>query len=255
VVRLVSYQFNWSVIARYAPLFWQGTVVTIELSVVSILLATLLGTAAGLGRLSPRRLARGLSGAYVEFFMNTPLVVQLFFWYFGLPMVLPEAVKTWLWAHNFEFVAGVLGLTVYTATFIAETVRAGVQAVDRGQWEAALAHGLSHRQTLAHVILPQAFRIILPPLGNQFLNLTKNSSLAMTIAVQELTFQSQAVEAQTFRGFEATTVATLIYLALTLALSVLIHLMEGTTMGRVGTDRGAERKVEATLTAEGGLAS
>lgn len=251
----MTYQFDWSVLPQYAPLFLKGALVTIELSVVSIVLATLIGTLMGLGRLSERRLWRGFCGAYVEFFMNTPLVVQLFFWYFGFPMILPEAVKEWLWTHNYEFIAAVVGLTVYTGTFIAETVRAGIQAVDRGQREAAVAHGLSPRQAMAYVILPQAFRIILPPLGNQFLNLTKNSSLAMTIAVEELTFQSQAVEALTFRGFEATTVATLVYLVLTLTLSALVHWVERKMSRQHAVDASAGRLVEESLSVEGGLAS
>lgn len=222
----MGYHFDWSIASRYANLFRAGLIVTIELSLVSILLATIFGTLLGVGRLSKRGWVRGLVGAYVEFFLNTPLVVQLFFWYFGLPMLLPDGVKNWLWAHNFEFIAGVIGLTVYTSTFIAETVRAGIQAIDAGQTEAALSQGFTPRQAMWHIILPQAFQVILPPLGSQFLNLVKNSSLAMTIAVQELTFQSQAVEAQTFRGFEATTIATLAYIALTLTITGLVYLVQ-----------------------------
>lgn len=222
----MEYQFEWGVIWEYAPLLIKGLVVTVELSIISIILSTIIGTALGIARLARSRGLRLLAGVYVEFFLNTPLVIQLFFWYFALPMVFPVAVQQWLWAHNYEFISGVIGLTVYTSTFIAETVRAGIQSIDHGQTEAALASGLSHSQAMAFIILPQAFRVVLPPLGSQFLNLTKNSSLAMTIAVQELTFQSQAVEAQTFRGFEATTAATLIYIALTLCISALVHLVE-----------------------------
>lgn len=249
----MRYEFDWSIIPKYAPLFWKGTLVTLELSVISIVLAALLGTLLGLGRLARRAPVRWFSSACVEFFLNTPLVVQLFFWYFGLPMILPEPVKAWLWGHNFEFLAGVLGLTVYTSTFIAETVRAGIQSIDRGQTEAAQAHGLSRGQTMRYVILPQAFQVILPPLGSQFLNLTKNSSLAMTIAVEELTFQSQAVEAQTFRGFEATTAATAIYLVITLSLSFLIHRVERRANRHLVTAKVARRKVEELLEVEGGV--
>lgn len=249
----MKYEFDWSIVPQYAPLFWKGALVTLELSAISIVLSTVVGTFLGLGRLSHRAPSRWISSACVEFFLNTPLVVQLFFWYFGLPMILPEPVKAWLWVHNFEFIAGVLGLTVYTSAFIGETVRAGIQSIDKGQTEAAQAHGLNWGQTMSYVILPQAFRVILPPLGNQFLNLIKNSSLAMTIAVEELTFQSQAVEAQTFRGFEATTAATVIYLVITLTLAGLLRLLERRTNRHLGSAKAARQKVEAALEVEGGF--
>lgn len=222
----MNYEFNWAVLWEYRQLLLEGLLITIKLSVVSIVLSTIVGIIFGVMRLSKNLTVRMVSSAYVEFFLNTPLIIQLFFWYFALPMAFPESVQSWLWAHNYEFISGVIGLTIYTSTFIAEAVRAGIQSIDRGQTEAALASGLTGFQNLRFVILPQAIRVVIPPLCNQFLNLVKNSSLAMTIAVPELTYQAQAIEAYTFRGFEAFTAATLIYIALTLTISVFMGRIE-----------------------------
>ncbi|MBO8126641.1 MAG: amino acid ABC transporter permease [Firmicutes bacterium] len=222
----MDYEFNWLVLWEYRDLLLEGLVLTIKLSAISIVLSTIVGTIFGIMRLSKSLIIRLIASSYVEFFLNTPLIIQLFFWYFALPMALPGWLQSWLWAHNYEFIASVIGLTIYTSTFIAEAVRAGIQSIDKGQREAALASGLTGFQTLWYVILPQAIRIVIPPVVNQFLNLTKNSSLAMTIAVPELTYQAQAIESLTFRGFEAFTAATLIYICLTLTISLVMGKVE-----------------------------
>jgi polar amino acid transport system permease protein len=203
-----------------------------------MVLAMLVGTLVGIGRLSHSRLVRGVCIPFIEFFRNTPLLMQLFFWYFGTSTLLDAlaSLSGWLlawWpaasglvsggilalkeAYNkgqSEFISGVIGLTVYTAAFIAETVRAGIQAIPHGQTEAARASGLTTPQTLGHVILPQAFRVIIPPLISQFLALTKNSAQAMAIGVAEVTYMARQVEANTFKGFEAFTVATGLYMVI-----------------------------------------
>ncbi len=222
----MNYNFNWMVLWDYRELLIQGLIITLKLSITSIILSTVIGIILGILRLAKNLAVRLVASAYVEFFLNTPLIIQLFFWYFALPMIFPEPVQMWLWEHNYEFISAVIGLTIYTSTFIAEAVRAGIQSIDKGQQEAALASGLSDFQTMWYVILPQAIRVVIPPICNQFLNLTKNSSLAMTIAVPELTHQAQAIEALTFRGFEAFTAATLIYIALTITISLLMSRIE-----------------------------
>ena len=157
---------------------------------------------------------------FTEFFRNnTPLLVQIFFWYFGSDAVLPKWLNQWLYEQDFEFAAGVIALTVYTAAFIAEEIRAGIFSIPKNQLEASRATGLSFIQGYRYVILPQAFRIIIPPLISQFLNLIKNSSLVMTIGVMELTYMARQIESYTFHGFEAFTVATLIYLIISLIVS------------------------------------
>ncbi len=222
----MNYQFNWGVLWEYRELLLEGLKITVQLSIVSIVICTILGIIFGIMRLSKNVLIRMFASAYVEFFVNTPLIIQLFFWYFALPMILPETLRFWLWAHNYEFIAGVIGLSIYTSSFVAEAVRAGIQSIDKGQREAALSSGLTEFQNMWYIILPQAIRVVIPPICNQFLNLIKNSSLAMTIAVPEITFQAQAIESYTFRGFEAFTAATLIYIALTLSVSFLMGRLE-----------------------------
>ncbi|MCU0576348.1 MAG: amino acid ABC transporter permease [Desulfobacterota bacterium] len=227
----IGYQFHWEVLWDMNPTYhvvfghWllQGLLLTIKISLISTGIALALGTIFGIARLSRFKPTYALATAYVEFFRNTPLLVQLFFWYFAFPMVLPEAVSTFLNEHSYEFWAATCGLGIYTGAFVAEVVRAGIQAIPHGHIEAAMASGLTGAQMLRHVILPQAFRIIIPPLGSEFLNNMKNSSLAMTIGVSELCWQSQQIESFTFRGFEATSAASLIYLGVSLTISLVMN--------------------------------
>jgi len=239
-----GYEFHWAVLYEVNPTYeevfgwWllKGLLLTVEISLASAAAALVLGTLFGIARLSSFKPLRVLSAAYVELFRNTPLLVQLFFWYFAFPMALPESLRLFLNARDFEFWAATGGLGIYTGAFVAEIVRAGIQAIPRGHLEAAAASGLSGAQTLRFVVLPQAFRIIIPPLGSEFLNNMKNSSLAMTIGVAELCWQSQQIESFTFRGFEATTAASLIYLGLSLAISLLMNSVNHHL--RIGPDKG-----------------
>ena len=221
----MNYKFNWPLIfsGEYAQWFIDGLSVTLQLSGLSIVLALLLGTLLTTMRLSRVRPLVWFSVGYIEFFRNTPLVVQIFFWYFGSDPLLPGFFKEWLYRQNIEFATGVIALSTYTAAFIAEELRSGILSIPRTQLEASRATGLTFLQAMGYVILPQAFRIIIPPLISQFLNLIKNSSLAMTIGVMELTYMARQVEAHTFHGFEAFTVSTLMYLSLSLLVSLAIN--------------------------------
>jgi len=226
-----GYDFHWAILYEVNPTYkeifgyWllKGLVLTVEISLISAVIALILGTIFGIARLSQFKPVYYFSTAYVEFFRNTPLLVQLFFWYFAFPLVLPDPLVEFFNEHHFEFWAATFGLSIYTASFVAEIVRAGIQAISHGHLEAAFSSGLSWYQTLRFVILPQAFRIIIPPLGSEFLNNMKNSSLAMTIGVAELCWQSQQIESFTFRGFEATSAASIIYLSLSLAISLVMN--------------------------------
>ncbi|MCD6486691.1 MAG: amino acid ABC transporter permease [Syntrophobacterales bacterium] len=226
-----GYDFHWAVLWEMNPTYqevfgvWllRGLLLTIEISLISTVISLLLGTFFGIARLSTFKPLYWFATAYVEFFRNTPLLVQLFFWYFAFPLGLPDAVREFLYDHNYELIAATGGLAIYTTAFIAEIVRAGIQAIPKGHLEAASSSGLSRVQALRFVILPQAFRIIMPPLGSELLNNMKNSSLAMTIGVADLCWQAQQIESFTFRGFEATTAATVIYLSLSLIISVLMN--------------------------------
>jgi len=221
-----QYKFDWEVITsgKYFEWLLSGFSTTVQLSAVSIALAFLLGLVIAVMRMSRVLPIRWIACAYLEFFRNTPLLVQMFFWYFGSYKLLPQAINEWLAKTNFEFTAAVIALTIYTSAFIAEDIRSGVRSIPKGQMEAARSSGLSYIRAMQYVILPQAVRIIIPQLTNQFLNLTKNSSLAMTIGVAELTYQARQVESYTFRGYEAFTAATLVYLCLSLIITGLVNL-------------------------------
>ncbi len=221
---MFSYQFDWSVVTSGQYFEWlvSGLIITLELSVWSIVLSFLLGLIIAVMRMSNVRPILWFSHAYLEFFRNTPLLVQIFFWYFGSYQILPKAVNDWLISVNFEFAAAVIALTIYTSAFIAEDIRSGVRAIPKEQMEAARSSGFSYLRSMRYIVLPQAVRLTIPPLINQFLNVTKNSSLAMTIGVAEITYQARQVESYTFKGFEAFTAATLVYLALSLAIAGLM---------------------------------
>lgn len=217
----MNYEFDWKLVTtgEYGQWILEGLVVTLKLSAISIVFALLVGTIIAVFRLTKFKPLEWFAIAYTEFFRNTPLLIQIFFWYFGSYSVLPESVNNWLYDHNFEFAAGVISLTIYTSAFIAEEIRSGIFAIPKTQLESSRACGLSFIQSMVHVILPQAFRIIIPPLISQFLNLIKNSSLAMTIGVMELTYMARQIESYSFHGFEAFTVSTLIYIAISLIVS------------------------------------
>lgn len=217
----MNYEFKWGLIlsGEYGEWIIQGVQTTLEISAISIVFSMLLGTIIAVFRLSQIKPLVWFSVGFTEFFRNTPLLVQIFFWYFGSDAVLPDAVNKWLYQQNFEFAAGVIALTVYTSAFIAEEIRSGIFSIPKTQLESSRATGLSFIQAMRYVILPQAFRIIIPPLISQFLNLIKNSSLCMTIGVMELTYMARQIESYTFHGFEAFTVSTLIYLCISLIVS------------------------------------
>jgi polar amino acid transport system permease protein len=220
----VGYQFDWSLVltGEYRDWLLDGFALTLKISAVAGVCAMILGTLVAVLRLSRVKPLEWFSLAYTEFFRNTPLLVQIFFWYFGSEALLPQSVNEWLYELDFEFAAGTIALTVYSSAFIAEELRSGVFAIPKNQLEASRATGLSFLQAYGFVILPQAFRIVIPPLISQLLNLLKNSSLVMTIGVMELTYQARQVESFTFHGFEAFTVATLLYLAVSLSVSFAI---------------------------------
>lgn len=179
------------------------------------MLALAAGSLIGTLRTTPYAWVRGACAAYVEVFRNIPLLVQMFLWFFVLPELLPEAAGTWMkqlpppWASYFP---AVLCLGIYTSVRVAEQVRAGIESLPRGQMMAGTAIGLTLGQAYGQVILPQSFRIILPPLTSEFLNCIKNSSVALTIGVMELTARARAMQEFSFQVFEAFAAATVIYL-------------------------------------------
>ena len=225
---MLKYNFDWSIVTsgKYFEWLVSGLKLTLELSAISIVLAFLLGLFIAVLRMSHIKPIRFLASAYLEFFRNTPLLVQIFFWYFGSYKILPTAANDWLNTTNFEFAAAVVALTIYTSAFIAEDLRSGILSIPKEQMEASRSAGFSFLRSMQYIIMPQAVRITVPPLVNQFLNLAKNSSLAMTIGVAELTYQARQVESYSFKGFEAFTAATLVYLVISVSITSLVHLYD-----------------------------
>ncbi len=205
----MPYKFFWPVLWEYSGLLWEGLLITLRLFGICTGLSLALGTLLGVLASSSRGWHRVFAEVYVEVNRNVPIVVQLFFLYFGFGL---EA-----------FTAAVIGLALHQSAYIAEVVRSGIQSIPRAQFEAGLSTGLSTVGVFRHVILPQAFIIVIPPLTTQIIEVLKNSSIAMTITVTELTFQSQQIEAITFRGFEAATAVTVAYLLMAVAIASVMY--------------------------------
>ncbi len=224
----MNYTFQWSVLWSGQSGRWllQGLITTLELSALAWLLAALLGIVSGAMRTVPWRLLRTLATFYVEFFRNVPLLVWMFFWYFGVPPLLPEAVREWLFDHGAEFWAGMFALGVYHGARMSEVIRSGIQSIPRTQFEASVAMGLTTFQAYRLVIVPIALRLIVPPATSESLNLLKNSSVALTISVAELTFQTRQIETYTARAIEALTAGTLIYLVLCVGIATIMARVE-----------------------------
>lgn len=223
-----SYEFRWSVLWESPHGSWilDGLLMTLKLSALSWVFTLLLGIVFGALRTAPFRPLRALATAYVEFFRNVPLLVWLFLFYFGVPEALPESSRQWLIRHGMEFWAAVTGISIYHGARMAEVIRAGIQSIPKTQLEAGLASGLSVSQTYRLVIIPIALRLIVPPATNESLNLLKNSSLAMTIGVAELTFATRQIETYTAKAIEAFTAGTMIYLALCLSIAAIMNQLE-----------------------------
>ena len=168
-------------------------------------------------QLSSNRIIKFLAQAYVEFFRNIPLLIIAMFFFVVVPLY---------WVQIDGFQAGTIGLVIYTSAFIAETVRSGIQTVPKGQTEAGLSQGLTYSQTMRYIVLPQAFKIVVLPLGNQFINLVKNSSVLAMVAGLDLMYQGDLIASTTFNTFDTYIIVALFYLVLTLPLSYLMNHLE-----------------------------
>ncbi len=233
-------QVNGWLAPKYLLWLWHGFGITLGLAATVALSATALGLVLAMMRRARWSWLRWLAASYVLVFRNSPLLVQLLFWYFGVATLLPETAMTWLNAAHrlsigpvtlgwpsFEFVAGWFGLTCYSTAFIGEEFRAGLRGVPGGQYHAAAALGLGPFTAMRYVILPQALRIALPPLFGQYMNIVKNSSLTMAIGLAELSYASRQVDTETFKTFQAFGAATVLYIAtialIEVALAVFQH--------------------------------
>ena len=205
------------------PNLLQGAMVTLVITAVSVVLGMILGSLIGIARISHPKFLRLATRAYIEFFRGTPLLVQIFMIYFGLPAL----AKSLGFSFNLDrFVAAVLALSLNSAAYIAEIVRGGIQSIESGQREAAESLGLSGVQTMQYVIFPQALRRMLPPLGNEFITMIKDTSLVAVIGFEELFRRGQLIVAQNYRAFEIYAMVAFIYLALTLLCSSAFSYLE-----------------------------
>lgn len=234
---IISYQPT----DTYSRALLVGLINSLRVAIAAIFLTTIVGITAGIARLSDNWLVRNMALVYVEILRNTPLLLQLFFWYFAVFLSLPNLEDKIsvlglinlsqngieLLGFNFspEFSTLLLGLTFYTGSFIAEIVRGGIQSVSKGQWEAGQSLGLKSSLIMRLIILPQALRVIIPPLTSQYLNLTKNSSLALAIGYPDIYFVASTTFNQTGKAVEVMLLIMLIYLSLSLIIAFLMNLL------------------------------
>ncbi|TQR21219.1 amino acid ABC transporter permease [Psychrobacillus vulpis] len=210
------YSYDWSVITRNMDVFIDGALKTLEISALAILIAIPIGIIFGMGRISKNKFFRLISSIYVEIIRGVPLLVLLIWIFFVLGQFLKLG----------SYWGSIWGLAIFAGAFIAEIVRSGIQAVPKGQMEAARSLGMSHAKAMTYIILPQAFRRVLPPLASQFIMLIKDSSLVSVIAATELTLNAKNLVATSFRSIEVWTFVALIYFIMTFSLSLIIRYFE-----------------------------
>jgi len=231
----VNYNWNWHIFLEpnpmgtgtYLDLLLAGLVVTVEVSLLAWIIALITGSVIGVMRTLPSRTASAIGFAYVEFFRNMPLLVQLFLWFFVLPELLPKSAGLWLkQLPNAPFWTAAVGVGLFMSARVAVQLQAGIASLPRGQSQASTALGLTTVQTYRYVLLPMAFRIILPPLTSEFLNTIKNSAVAITIGLLELTGEARSMQEFSFQVFEAFTAATVLYLLLNFVVVTAMRFLE-----------------------------
>ena len=200
------------------PLLIAGAGITIQITAISVGLGLIIGMFVGIARISNVKLLRWLAAIYIDFLRGTPLLVQIFLSYFALPVLLRQRVD--------PFIAAITGCCINSGAYIAEIFRAGIQAIDEGQMEAGRSLGMTWVQTMRYIIVPQAFKNIVPPLGNEFIALLKDSSLVSVIGFEELTRRGQLIIARTYGSLEIWISVAIIYLVMTLTISRLVAYLE-----------------------------
>lgn len=204
-------------IQNYGSAFLEGFINTLIASVIALFFSLLIGTIMGMLQVADNKFIRTLANIYVEIFRNIPLLVIVMFFYVAVPMYFVNITGFW---------AGTIGLTIYTSSFIADNVRAGILTVPKGQMEAGLSQGLEKSQVMRHIILPQAVQIVLPPLGNQAINLVKNSSILAVVAGLDLMYFGDFVAMETFNTFDTYIIVGFMYLIITVPLSLATKRLE-----------------------------
>ncbi len=211
-----GYVFQFRDVWAELPALLDGALTTLHISILTLLLSFAVGTVGALCRMSRLAWLRVPATWYVELIRNTPLLVQLFFIYFGFSQIDIQVSS---------YTAGLIGLVVNNAAYLTEIIRAGIQAIHKGQFEAGYSLGLGFPQLMRYVVFPQAFRVIYPPMSNQFIGIILWSSLVSTISVQDLALRGKELASSTFRSFETYAVVTLIYVVMTLTISAGLKLI------------------------------
>jgi glutamate/aspartate transport system permease protein len=231
----VNYHWNWHIFLEldpggtgtYLDMLLSGLWLTIETAICAWIIALIFGSLVGVMRTLPSKAASWFSFAYVEFFRNMPLLVQLFLWFFVLPELLPRSWGLWMkQMPHAPFYTAAVGIGLFMSARVAVQLAAGIGSLPRGQKMAATALGLTTAQAYRYVLLPMAFRIVLPPLTSEFLSTIKNTSVAITIGLIELTGAARSMQEFSFQVFEAFTAATAMYLAINLVVVVAMRLLE-----------------------------
>ena len=210
--------FDFALVVSSLPLLLEGAYITIKITVLSVGFGIILGLVAGIARISGVKPLVLLAKIYVDFLRGTPLLIQIFMIYFALPAILGQRVD--------PFIAAITACSLNSGAYIAEIFRSGIQSIDSGQMEAGRSLGMNWRQTMYYIILPQAFRRIVPLLGNEFIAMLKDSSLVSVIGFEELTRRGQLIISRTYASFEIWLVVALLYLCLTFMISRLTAFME-----------------------------
>lgn len=212
------FNFKWSVIWESIPILLVGIKYTIFITIFGLIIGFWLGAVTGLARSSRNLILYRLAGFYIESIRGTPLMVQVMFIYFGLPLALNMRVP--------PLAAGIGAIAINSGAYIAEIVRGSIQSIDRGQMEAGRSIGLTHFKAMLYIIWPQAFRRMIPPLGNQFIISLKDTSLLVVIGVGELTRTGQEIIAVNFRAFEVWLTVAIMYLTLTMTIAKFLRILE-----------------------------
>lgn len=207
-------------LSNYGDILLEGFLNTLIASVVALFFSTIIGTFFGVFKVAQNRMLNTLAAIYIQLFLNLPLLVIVLFFYIAFPMYVTGIDG---------FTAGIIGLTLYTSAFIAETVRAGIQSVPAGQMEAGLSTGFTYWESMRYIVLPQAIKIVIPPLGNQFINLVKNSSILAMVAGLDLMYYGDLIASETFNVFDTYILVAFLYLIITLPLTYLMQYLERRT--------------------------
>lgn len=250
----MNYNWNWSIFTEQSPygdstylgMLLQGLSWTLATAGLGAIIALAIGIVIGIMRTLPGKWPRRFANAYIEFFRNIPLLVQFFLWFFVVPELLPQAWGAWLKAlPNAAFLTAVVCLGFFHSIRVAVMLSSGINALPKGQKMAGYALGFTPTQTYRYVLLPMAFRLALPPFGSECLNIVKNSAVALTIGLMELTASARAMSEFSFQIFEAFTAATIIYLVVNVTILMLMRALEkratvpGYTAGKAQAGKGA----------------